>query len=176
MAAPPSARGPGPAHDRTGPVPPPGLEPLTGAEEAVLRSLFRALTLLDRAMDTDLEREQRMSLSEYSVLRNLSESPSRRMRMNELAAACDMSLSGMTRLVGKLAAAGFVDRVRCADDARGTNAVLTDAGLTRLEQAWPTHLASVRRHVFDHLGELDLCSLARALESVVTSVETPPGR
>jgi hypothetical protein len=32
-------------------------------------------------------------------------------------------------------------------DGRGWNAVLTDAGLERLRRAWPTHLASMRRHV-----------------------------
>jgi hypothetical protein len=39
-----------------------------------------------------------MSLSEYSVLRHLSESPHGLMRMSELATACDMSLSGMTSM------------------------------------------------------------------------------
>jgi hypothetical protein len=34
---------------------------------------------------------------------------------------------------------------------RPANAVLADAGLARVEQAWPTHLASVRRHLFDHI-------------------------
>jgi DNA-binding MarR family transcriptional regulator len=172
-ATPPTcADGPGAA--RRKPPLPAGLAPLSSEEEAVIRSLGRALTLLTRALDADLTREQRMSLSEYLVLRNLSEAPCRLMRMNELATACDMSLSGMTRLVAKLVADGFVARIRCSDDARGANAVLTDAGLARLEQAWPTHLASVRRHVFDHLGELDLCSVARALQSIATSAGTPP--
>ena len=173
MSVAPPAPASGPAESRGATALTPGPEPLNGAEEAVIRSLARALTLLNRALDADLTREQRMSLSEYMVLRNLSEAPCRLMRMNELAGACDMSLSGMTRLVGKLAAHGFVVRVRCENDARGANAVLTDAGLARLEKAWPTHLASVRRHVFDHLGELDLCALARALQNVAGSTETP---
>src|SRR5687768_2902037 len=137
MSATPPACASGPATSGSAPASPAGPEPLNGEEEAVIRSLARALTVPNRALDADLTREQRMSLSEYMVLRNLSEAPCRLMRMNELAAACDMSLSGMTRLVGKLAADGFVARVRCEDDARGANAVLTDAGLARLEQAWP---------------------------------------
>jgi len=114
-------------------------------------------------MDADLQRDQRMALSEYSVLRHLSETPGRRMRMSELAAACDMSLSGMTRLAGKLESQGHVERVRCERDARGLEAVLTDSGLERLREAWPTHLESVRRHIFDHLDDLDLAQLAAAL-------------
>ena len=54
--------------------------------------------------------------------------------MSELAAACDMSLSGMTRLAGKLESLGYLDRVRCERDARGLEAVLTDAGLARLRR------------------------------------------
>ena len=79
-------------------------------------------------------REQRLPLSEYMTLMHLSEAPHRRMRMSELAAACDLSLSGMTRIVTRLETQGLVERVRCEEDARGWNAVLTDAGLARLER------------------------------------------
>ena len=82
------------------------------------RALGRLIVVLPRALDADLERVQRMSLSEYTALRHLSEAPDRRMRMSELAAACDMSLSGMTRLADKLQSLGFLDRVRSDRDAR----------------------------------------------------------
>ena len=52
------------------------------------------------------------------------------------------------------------------DDARGSNAVLTDKGLARLREAWPAHLASVRRHIFDHLEGLDLAKLAAAFNAI----------
>ena len=144
-------------------------EPLRAEEEAVMRAMGRLMMVLHRALDADLEREQRMTLSEYSALRHLSESPHHRMRMSELAAACDMSLSGMTRLAGKLESLGQLKRVRCARDARGLEAVLTDAGLARLREAWPSHLASVRRHIFDHLDGIDLARLAAALDSMARS-------
>ncbi|MFI1991147.1 MarR family winged helix-turn-helix transcriptional regulator [Actinoplanes sp. NPDC020271] len=142
--------------------------PLSPEEEAVMRALGRFLLVVPRALDADLMREQRMSASEYSVLRHLSETPDRLMRMSELAAACDMSLSGMTRLAAKLESLGYLERIRCEEDARGANAVLTDAGLERLREAWPTHLASVRRHIFDHLGDLDLKQLAVAFSAMAT--------
>ena len=143
--------------------------PLSPEEESVARAMGRLMQVLGRSLDADLEREQRMSLSEYTVLRVLSENPDRRMRMNEIANACDMSLSGMTRLAGRLESAGFLRRVPCENDARGANAVLTDAGLARLQQAWPTHLASIRRRVFDHLGDVDMCTLAKALNAMADS-------
>jgi DNA-binding MarR family transcriptional regulator len=143
--------------------------PLSGEQEAVMRAFGRVMTVLYRKLDADLERDQRMSLSEYRVLRILSETETRHMRMSELAAACDMSLSGMTRLAAKLESAGFLERRPCPSDARGYNAVLTDAGFARLQEAWPSHLASVRRHLFDHLDGIDLCRLAKALAEIADS-------
>jgi DNA-binding MarR family transcriptional regulator len=159
------------------PPPPPaasaGPVPLSADEQAVARALGRVMVVLGKALDADLMREQRMSLSEYSALRNLSAAPGHRMRMNELAAACDMSLSGMTRLAGKLESDGDVRRVRCERDARGMEAVLTPGGLARLKKAWPTHLASVRRHIFDHLEGIDLVRLAAALDQFATAPSVP---
>ena len=152
------------------PVTPSGLPdpvvPLSPQQEAVMRALGRLMLVMPRVLDADLQQEQRMSLSEYSVLRHLSESAHGAMRMNELAAACDMSMSGMTRLAAKLESQGYLKRIRCERDARGLNAVLTDSGLDRLRQAWPTHLASARRHIVDHLEGLDLDRLATALEAM----------
>ncbi|ADI04490.1 MarR family transcriptional regulator [Streptomyces bingchenggensis BCW-1] len=57
----------------------------------------------------------------------------------------------------------------CSDDfssGTGWNAVLTEFGLARLEQAWPTHLVGVRRHVFDYLDGHALPELAAALRKI----------
>jgi DNA-binding MarR family transcriptional regulator len=88
--------------------------------------------------------------------------------MGDLAVAVEMTGSGMTRLADRLEKEGLVQRVRSEQDARGWNAVLTDAGLDRLMKAWPTNLASVRRHFLDHLAGLDLGRLAAALRGIGT--------
>jgi DNA-binding MarR family transcriptional regulator len=75
-----------------------------------------------------------------------------------------------------LGRAGLVERVKAASDGRGQVAVLTPLGLERLEQAWPTHLASVRRHVTDHLDGIDLAALARALSAIASAELGPPVR
>jgi DNA-binding MarR family transcriptional regulator len=137
--------------------------PLTAEEEAFLRAFVRAMITVPRVFDADLLREQGMSVNEYGVLMHLSEAPDRRLRMSDLAAASALSLSGMTRIVGRLEAQGLVRREQCATDARGWLAVLTDAGLERLRKAWPTHLASVRRHMMDHLRDVDLPDFTTAL-------------
>lgn len=149
------------------PEPVPGLpDPLDPDEEDLMRSLTRVIYALPRALDADLAREQRLTLIEYQALMNLSEAPGRHLRMSDLATACEMSLSGMTGVVRRLEEQGFIGRVRSAQDGRGWNAVLTDAGLARLEEAWPTHLASIRHHFLDHLADLDLPALGAALRDI----------
>ena len=145
------------------------LQPLTPDEEALIRALPRVMYALPRAIDADLVREQQLAGIEYLTMMHLSEAPQRRMRMGDLAAACELSLSGMSRIVTRLEGQGMVERARCDEDARGWNAVLTDEGLARLERAWPTNLASVRRHLLDHFEGMDLAQIARILQRVATT-------
>lgn len=147
---------------------PEAIVPLSPDEEAVVRSLSRVIYALPRAMDADLVREQRLPLIEYLALMNLSEAPDRKLRMSDLAGACELSVSGMTRVVHRLENDGLVQRVKSTRDARGWNAVLTESGLARLREAWPTNLSSVRRHFLDHLAGLDLKALGAALKNVAT--------
>ena len=144
------------------------LQPLTAEEEAVVRALPSLLYALPRAIDAQMQREQQLSNTEYLTLMYLSEAPDRQLRMHELAGAIEMSLSGTTRIVQRLESEGFIERLRCETDGRSWHASLTDAGLARLEEAWPTNLDAIRRHFLDHLKELDLKKLAAALRNVAT--------
>ena len=144
--------------------------PLTADEEALVRVFGRALLTVPRALDADLLDGTGLSLSEYTALMHLSEAPDRRLRMSELAVASAISISGMTRIVNRLEERDLLRRERCPSDGRAWNAVLTDAGLLRLRQAWPTHLASVRRHVLDHLQALDLPALTAALQRIAAEM------
>jgi len=149
----------------------PAVVPLSVEEEAFLRAWSRAALTVPRALDADLLTGEGMSLSEYTALMHLSEAPGRSLRMSDLASACALSLSGMSRIVSRLEAQGLVERERASCDRRGLNAVLTDAGLGRLRRAWPTHLASVRRQVMDHLSELDLPAVTAAVQNFTS--DTP---
>jgi DNA-binding MarR family transcriptional regulator len=156
--------------------PDPPVKPLTPEEEAAWRALGRAVLVIPRVLDSDLLEFQGLNVTEYSVLFNLSEAPERRLRMGDLANYVSITVSGLTRVVDRLSRQGLVARVRDESDGRGQVAVLTDAGFERLERAWPTHLASVRRHVLDHLGGLDLVALAKAMGAVACEELGPPVR
>jgi len=150
--------------------------PLSPEEETAWRALGRAVVVIPRVLDSDLMQSEGLSLTEYTVLMNLSEAPERSLRMSELANYVSISVSGLTRVVEGLERTGLVERVRSTADGRGQLARLTPAGLKCLKRAWPVHLASVRRHVMDHLQNVDLAAFADALAAIAQAEVGPPVR
>jgi DNA-binding MarR family transcriptional regulator len=153
-----------------------GSKPLSRAEEAAWRALARAILVVPRTLEAELIETHGLNLAEYSVLMNLSERPDRAMRMSELADAVALSVSGLTRVVERLSRQGLVTRMRCETDARGQLAHLTDAGFAALEAAYPRHLEGVRRHVIDHLSDVDLAKFAEAVGDMAAAAPGPPAR
>jgi DNA-binding MarR family transcriptional regulator len=142
------------------------IKPLGRDEEAFLRALGRVMTLLPRLVDADMLDEHPISGTDYMVLVHLSEVVQNRMRMSELASLCGLSLSGMTRVINRLESQSLVMREKSPADGRAWLAVLTDAGRAQLGQAWPTNLASVRRHVFSRLEGCDISAAVEVLERI----------
>src|SRR5688500_817615 len=90
------------------------VRPLSPEEETAWRALGRAVVVIPRVLDSDLMRSEGLSLTEYTVLMNLSEAPERSLRMSELANYVAISVSGLTRVVERLERTGLVERVRSA--------------------------------------------------------------
>jgi DNA-binding MarR family transcriptional regulator len=111
-----------------------GVTPLSAGEFKVIRALHPGFVTMMRQLDADLEREHRMSHAEFVALMFLSEAPDRTLGLSELARRCQQSLSAISRTVGRMEPQGLVRREQSSQDARAYNAVLTDAGLTRLER------------------------------------------
>lgn len=131
------------------------------------RTFLRAHALLSRRLDDELRAEHGVSLAEYDALVQLASAPGRRLRMNQLADRVLLSRSGITRLVDRLVADGFVCRDQCSSDARGAEAVLTDAGIDRLRTASTTHLRGVERYFLEPLSTDQLAALGRSLGVLV---------
>ena len=138
------------------------------------RSLLSAHRRLLQRLDAELQATQHMSASDYGVLVELSEAPDGAMRMSELADRLLLSPSGLTRRLDTLVEEGWIDRIRCDTDRRGSYAVLTPAGRARLEKAAPDHVEQVRRNFVELLSRTQLAQLADALEAI-TDGETCPG-
>jgi DNA-binding MarR family transcriptional regulator len=120
------------------------------------RGLLRAHASLAKALDAQLEAEHGLPLSSYEVLLFLADAQDGRMRMHDIASSVLLSRSGLTRLVDRLERDGLVERQSCECDARGSYAVLTDAGREKLRAARATHLAGVRSLFLQHLDDAEL--------------------
>lgn len=145
--------------------------PLTPAEEQLWRALARLMVVLPRAIDEDSLARTGLSLTSYITLSQLSEAPDRRLRMSELAERAALSPSRMTRVVCGLEADGFVRRIVSPCDHRSSLACLTAAGLTRLEQAWPAHLESVRALAIDHINRNEVATMRTVIDRIVATID-----
>ncbi len=137
----------------------PGARPLSARDPRLepWRAFLRAHARISRRLDEELRAEHDLSLAEYDALLAIAEASDRRIRMRQLADRMLLSKSGITRLIDRLVADGLVERDSCLTDARGAEAVLTPAGLTRLRTASRTHLDGIDEHF---LATLDPDELA----------------
>ena len=146
---------------------------LTTVELTAWRMFLRAHATILRRLEAELVMEHDLPLASYDVLVQLSEAPDHRLRMTELADLVLLSRSGLTRLADRLERDGLLVRQACPNDARGTHAVLTDAGLARLRAAWPTHLRGVAEHVTSRLTTEEVAQLATLLGKLVDDGALP---
>ena len=100
---------------------------------------------LVRQLNAEMLEEHGMGINDYEVLLRLWFAPDHQMRRIDLAESVLLTASGITRLLDRLQAAGYVDKAFCPTDARVTYAVLTDAGIEKFNEARTTHLDGVQR-------------------------------
>lgn len=141
---------------------------LTSDQETAWRSLASMVHKLRWALECQLERDSDLSFIEYHALARLSEDSRHRLRMSELAAVTNASLSRLSHLVTRLEKRGYIRRQADPSDGRYTIAILTGAGYKKLVTAAPAHVAAVRELVIDEFTADELAEL-RALSDRVTA-------
>lgn len=149
---------------------------LSEEEQGHWRAWLAASLLLNDKLSRDLQDVHDLTIADYEILVNLSEAPERRLRMSELAEATLSSRSRLSHQVDRMARSGLVEREACADDRRGSFAVLTEHGWDVLVSAAPDHVESVRQHLLDVLTPAEFAALGRACAKVADSLGSGPGR
>jgi DNA-binding MarR family transcriptional regulator len=149
-------------------------EPLKAKEERVWRDVARFLSVAPRLLDEDLQTGANISLSEYAVLLHLSEAETGQLRVRELADLADVSGSHTTRIIEHLARAGLVVKNRNPEDGRGIDVQITEAGLNRLRDAYPIHLASVRSRIMNQVQPKALTCFGDVMAAIVRGLEQSP--
>ena len=114
--------------------------------------------------------QHRLSAVEFEVLMRLARSPGRRLRMTDLAGQTSLSTSGVTRVVDRMDRDGLVCRQACASDRRSSYAVITDAGLARLDEVLPGHLALVQQWFIGQLTPDQLDAMLNSLRAIRDAV------
>ncbi len=134
---------------------------------AAWRTFVEAHAAVVALLERELAVERGLALSWYEVLLRLAEAPDERLRMQELARCLPLTKSGLTRLVDRMVAAGYIRREQCPSDRRGSFAVLTPQGRSALRRAAPVHLRGIQEHFARHLDD----DQARVLTEVLTRIQ-----
>jgi MarR family 2-MHQ and catechol resistance regulon transcriptional repressor len=129
-----------------------------------LGHLLGAHATLTRQLSAQLVEEHGLTMSEYEVLFLLSREPEHAMRRIDLSREVRLSPSGITRMLDRLEATGLVEKGSCANDARVTYAVLTEAGMNKLRECAPDHFAAVERLIGERLSDQEIASLTQLLD------------
>jgi DNA-binding MarR family transcriptional regulator len=124
--------------------------------------LLDAQAVLRRELNASLVAQHGLTLNDYGALLLLSRAGEEGMRRIDLAHELQLSPSGITRLLERLEDQGLVGKGACKEDARVSYAVLTDAGLTKLKECAPGHVADIEERLAV-LDEAEMATLAELL-------------
>lgn len=125
--------------------------------------LLEAAHRLENRLGRDLEAASDLSMTTFEVLLRLSRSPGGVLTMGELSDQLVLTTGGVTRLVDRMTASGYVERRPCATDRRVLYAGITAAGRAALAPALRLH-ANALREVFEGFSATDLGRLDGLLD------------
>ena len=137
---------------------------LDADEKQAWIGMIATLTLLDVALDRQLQESSGLSHAQYAILSRLSDAPGRMLHMSALAAMTSSSQSRLSHAVSRLEDSGWE---RCPENGRAVHATLTDSGMALVRSAAPGHVAEVRRLLFDHLSKEQVLQLGSITESAL---------
>lgn len=128
--------------------------------------LLESHAKLTRVLGAELEAACGLPLTWYDVMIRLGRSPEGHLTMSRLATEVSLTSGGITRLVDRMVAAGYVERSGCPTDRRSVYVELTPDGTSKLEEATVEHLHGLDRHLLAPLDHADREALATALRKL----------
>lgn len=129
---------------------------------------------LTRVLGDELEEACGLPLTWYDVMIRLGRSPEGHLTMSQLAGEVSLTSGGITRLVDRMVAAGYLERSGCPTDRRSVYVGLTTDGNSKLEEATAAHLRGLDRHLLGPLDEADRVALASLLRKLRDDAEGCP--
>jgi DNA-binding MarR family transcriptional regulator len=147
----------------------PGTCPSTDEKVALFGLLLETNARLSKDLGTELESSCQLPLAWFEVLLRLRQSEGGRLRMSQMANAIVHSTGGTTRLIDRLAEAGYVRREHCPSDRRSIYVAITETGGAKLDEALGVHLSYLDNHLASRLSNDERASLTTLLTKLNTA-------
>jgi DNA-binding MarR family transcriptional regulator len=148
--------------------------PFTPDQFGAWRGMLRVHASVFRALDRALLADHGFGIDAYGVLITLVTAPGGTLPIGELGQRRNLSPSGVSRSVDRLAKIDLVERRTNPDDGRSLLVALTPQGLARLRDAQVTHHAVVHKLLLDRLDARDLNRLGELWEKAMPGSVTSP--
>jgi DNA-binding MarR family transcriptional regulator len=103
----------------------------------------------------------------YDVLWELDKAGPAGLRPFEIERQRLIAQSNISRLIDRLAEAGYVERLPCEEDARGQRVVITPAGREMRKRMWPVYARAIVEAVGRRVSEREAESLRRLLGNLI---------
>jgi DNA-binding MarR family transcriptional regulator len=159
---------------------PPEPDAFSTEEFGAWRGMLRVHSAVFRELDRRLIAGHGFGVDAYGVLITLVGAPAGGLAIGELGERRNLSPSGISRSVDRLAKAKLVERTTNSHDRRSLLVALTDEGLRRLREAQVTHHATVRELLLARLSVQDVARLGtlweKAMPGSVSSDRWPPAQ
>ncbi len=148
--------------------------PFTPDQFGAWRGMLRVHASVFRALDRALLADHGFGIDAYGVLITLVTAPGGTLPIGDLGQRRNLSPSGVSRSVDRLAKIDLVERRTNPNDGRSLLVGLTPQGLARLRDAQVTHHAVVHKLLLDRLDERDLNRLGELWEKAMPGSVTSP--
>lgn len=141
-------------------------ESLTEDDIQAWARLVRVSQSLLARVEADVKAAGFPPLSWYDALLELRRAGDAGLRPFELQEEMLLAQYNLSRLIERLANAGYVERHPAADDKRGHIVRITPEGQALLREMWPVYREALRRYFAARLSEADI----RALSGIMTKL------
>ncbi|MEE4010890.1 MarR family winged helix-turn-helix transcriptional regulator [Roseibium sp. FZY0029] len=129
--------------------------------------LQRASGAVLARVETRLKADGFPPLGWYDVLLELSRAEDRTLRPVEIEKRMLLAQYNVSRLLDRLAAAGYIEKLKSPEDGRGVSVRVTSEGEALLKAMWPCYQAAVEAEFTNHLEPGDAETLWDVLGRLV---------
>ena len=140
---------------------------LSERQQAVWRSWLSLSAQLPAVLHRQLAEESGLSLPDFDVLVQLTDSAEGKVRVTDLARALTWERSRVSHHVTRMQRRGLVQREECADDRRGAFVAITSKGRTHSSAPHLAHARTVKDLVFADVTGAELEVVGSFIENVL---------